>query len=217
MDDITFLQTAESSEGARTSDAKSVIRSVMVRLFMVVMMMKMMKMMKMIIRWINANVDLPWLDLTSLRGTSILWWIVWKRQYLLQQDNMDVKTVHYLFQSVFFGIRKVRLFIEDKWICLLDTCLSECVKQMLRLLKPTFLTSLVYNWFRAYNPHGKIKKGIKSQKSNWWYCFGYWFSRTMTRSKSIRQPKTTVISYNCCMTILSILSWYMGVFDLGRD
>lgn len=59
MDDITFLQTAESSEGARTSDAKSVIRSVMVRLFMVVMMMKMMKMMKMIIRWINANVDLP--------------------------------------------------------------------------------------------------------------------------------------------------------------
>lgn len=51
MDDITihymFWQTAETSEGARTSHAKSVIQSAMEIMFMVVMMMKMMKMMRM--------------------------------------------------------------------------------------------------------------------------------------------------------------------------
>ena len=138
------------------------------------------KWLTMILRWINVNVDLTCLDLTSLRVASILWWI------LLQQDKWMGKLFTISF-SLFFWIRKVCLFIEDKWICLLNTYAASLETNL-------FDKFDIFDCFRAYNPHGEIQKGIKVRRVDDGIISDVAFPPKNDWSKSIRQPKTTVIT-----------------------
>ena len=81
--------------------------------------------------------------LISLGLTWVHWGLLRSCDELFGKGSISYNNITWMGKlftissSLLFWLRNVCLFIEDKWICLLDTCLNECVKQMMRLLKPT--------------------------------------------------------------------------------